>query len=117
MDAAGIARCVLHSTLAVYGEAAEPSDESTPPAPINPSGASRLEGERVVREADTGSMARTFVEALRTAEALGTVERLDPVLARFAQGFDASDLRRALEGMRTPGAQRMLQRLREVGPR
>lgn len=49
MDAAGITRCVFYSTVAVYGEAAEPIDESTAPSPINPYGGSKLAGEEVFR--------------------------------------------------------------------
>ena len=49
MDAAGITRCVFYSTVALYGEAAEPVHEQTPPSPINPYGASKLAGEEVFR--------------------------------------------------------------------
>ncbi len=58
MDAAGITRCVFYSTVAVYGEAAEPIDESTPPSPINPYGASKLKGEEVFRDWCGGGGAR-----------------------------------------------------------
>lgn len=46
-DRLGVRRVCFFSTVAIYGDAAEPRVESTPPEPFNPYGKSKLAGERV----------------------------------------------------------------------
>lgn len=47
MDNCGIRRICFYSTVAVYGDASPPLEESTPPEPLSPYGRSKLAGERV----------------------------------------------------------------------
>ncbi len=49
-DANGIKRLVFTSTFAVYGLDAKTPDETSPPAPFNDYGRSKLEGEKVLQE-------------------------------------------------------------------
>jgi nucleoside-diphosphate-sugar epimerase len=49
MDAAGVRDLCFFSTVAVYGNAAEPITEATAPQPASPYGASKLAGEAVFR--------------------------------------------------------------------
>ena len=47
MDNHGVKRACFYSTVAVYGDAPEPREETTPPAPESPYGKSKLAGEKV----------------------------------------------------------------------
>lgn len=49
-DANGITRLIFTSSFAVYGLDAKTPDESTPPAPFNDYGQSKLEGEQVLQK-------------------------------------------------------------------
>lgn len=49
-DAAGVARIVFASSVAVYGLEAPGADENTPPAPFNAYGHSKLAAEAVLRD-------------------------------------------------------------------
>lgn len=46
----GVKKIVFYSSVAVYGPVATCSTEATTPAPVTPYGASKLEGEGIVRE-------------------------------------------------------------------
>ncbi|MEZ6119236.1 MAG: NAD-dependent epimerase/dehydratase family protein [Pirellulaceae bacterium] len=50
MAAGGIDRICFFSTVAVYGDAARPIDESTPPEPVSFYGKSKLAGEVVLKD-------------------------------------------------------------------
>jgi UDP-glucose 4-epimerase len=55
MACAGVSRLLFSSSAAVYGIPAEPRvDESTPAAPINPYGRTKLRGEQLIAEAGRG---------------------------------------------------------------
>lgn len=61
-DAAGVRNICFYSTVAVYGTAPEPHFEDAAKAPASPYGASKLAGERVLREwTDKGGGRRTLV--------------------------------------------------------
>ncbi|MEM7629271.1 MAG: NAD(P)-dependent oxidoreductase [Planctomycetota bacterium] len=47
MDEAGVKRCVFYSTVATYGDAPPPHEETSPTAPNSPYGGSKLKGEGV----------------------------------------------------------------------
>jgi nucleoside-diphosphate-sugar epimerase len=49
MDEVGVKRICFYSTVAVYGDAAEPHFEDAPKEPNSPYGASKLAGERVLQ--------------------------------------------------------------------
>ncbi len=49
MDECGIRRACFYSTVAVYGDAPVPHEETTVPEPLTPYGASKLEGEQVFK--------------------------------------------------------------------
>jgi nucleoside-diphosphate-sugar epimerase len=62
MDEAGITRSCFYSSVAVFGTASPPLDESTQPSPDTPYGASKLEGEAVFRTwVETGGERRCVV--------------------------------------------------------
>ena len=62
MDEGGITRCCFYSSVAGFGEAEPPLEESTKPLPDTPYGASKLEGEAVFRRwTDTGAGRRCIV--------------------------------------------------------
>jgi UDP-glucose-4-epimerase GalE len=68
--AAGVRAFVLSSTAAVYGHPArQPIPESTPPAPINPYGASKAMAERILADAEAAHGLR--FAALRYFNACG----------------------------------------------
>lgn len=50
MDAHGVKQCCFYSTVAVYGDAAEPHHEHSPCQPNSPYGGSKLKGEAVFEQ-------------------------------------------------------------------
>ena len=68
---AGVGRFVHGSTIGVYGESEGTVDESTPPAPSNIYGVTKLEGERAVLAAANGLP----VVAVRISEVYGPGDR------------------------------------------
>jgi nucleoside-diphosphate-sugar epimerase len=46
----GINQLIFYSSVAVYGSQKNPTDENTPPVPVNPYGASKLEAEKVIEK-------------------------------------------------------------------
>lgn len=63
----GIRRICFFSSVAVYGGAAPPRTEETVPLPIGPYGASKLEGEQVVRKWCAGGPERRAIIIRPTA--------------------------------------------------
>ncbi len=96
-DAYGVGKLVFSSTAAVYGEPREvPVRESTPTAPINPYGMSKLMSERVIRDAAAANgelkyaILRYFNVAGADMNGAQSLEAIDP---RIGQSFpDATHL-------------------------
>lgn len=62
MDRAGIRDAIFYSTVAVYGDAPTPHEETAPTAPNSPYGGSKLKGEGVFRRwAEKGDGRRALV--------------------------------------------------------
>lgn len=62
MDRAGIKEVIFYSTVAVYGDAPTPHEETSPTAPNSPYGGSKLKGEAVFnRWVDQGDNRRALI--------------------------------------------------------